>query len=152
MPVWQTVQVSNTLLELDVDDRTYSVTCQIQGVRDSMLVVSLMPVLNMELMRFEITPDEVLVIDKVNHQYTRLKLSKAAKSVVPTMQWTDLQEFLSGTGGLKQGESMSLGYTLQDRKLRLKITYGTIAYDAPVNVRHLKLDRYDYVDITALLQ
>ena len=149
---WQTVHMSNTLLELDVDGQNYSVSCQIQGVRDSMLVVSLMPMMNMEMMRLEITPDEALAIDKVNHRYTRLELSKAAQHVVPGIQWTDLQKFLTGTGGLKQGETMSLGYNFQGHKVQLKLTYGTIAYDAPVNVRHLKLDRFDYVDLLALLQ
>lgn len=151
-PIWQTVNVTNTLLALEVDDQTYNVTCQVQGVRDSMLVLSIMPVLNMELLRLELTPDEALVIDKVNHRYTRLELSKAAQHVVPKMQWTDLQSFLSGTGGLNPGETMSLGYAFQDHKVRLTLTYGTIAYDAPVNVRHIRLDRYEYVDILTLLQ
>lgn len=151
-PVWQTVNVTNTLLALEVDEQTYNVTCQVQGVRDSMLVVSIMPVMNMELLRMEITPDEVLVIDKMNHRYTRLELSKAAKHVVPEMKWTDLQDFLSGKGGLQQGETMSLGYNFQGHKLQLTITYGTIAYDVPVNVRRLRLERYEYVDILTLLQ
>ena len=149
---WQTVNVTNTLLALEVDEQTYNVTCQIQGVRDSILVVSMMPVMNMELLRLEITPDEVLVIDKMNRRYTRLELSKAAQHVVPKIKWTDLQAFLSGTGGLNAGETMSLGYNFQGHKVQLTLTYGTIAYDAPVNVRHIRLDRYEYVDILALLK
>jgi hypothetical protein len=151
-PVWQTVQVTNTLLAIEVDGQTYNVTCQMQAVRDSMIVVSVMPVLNMELLRLEITPEEALVIDKMNHRYTRLELAKAQSSVLPALRWDDLQRVASGSGGAQAGETMSLGYNFRGHSLQLKVTFGTIAYDAPVHLRRLKLNNYEFVDIMALLQ
>ena len=148
---WHTALVTNTLMTLTVDETPYNVTCQMQTVRDSMMVISVMPMLNMELIRLEVTPQTAIVIDKINHRYTRLELSRVQDEVIPALRWDDLQAFASSST-LQQSEPASLGYSFRDHKVRLDVTYGTISYDAPVNVRNIRLDRYAYVDINTLLQ
>jgi len=146
---WQTAKVTNSTLTLNVNELSYSVACQMQTVRDSMIVISIMPMLNMELLRIEVTPDTAYVIDKVNHRYTRLPLSAAQEEVVPALRWNDLQDFASGS---QTGENTSLGYSFRALTVRLKAIYGTVEYDVPVNVKHLQLERYEFVDINTLLR
>ncbi len=145
---WHTAQVTNTVLTLDVDAQRYNVQCLMQAVRDSMIVISIMPVMNMELLRLEITPDTAFVIDKVNRRYTKLPLNAAREEVVPPMTWSALQDFATGQ---TTGKQTSLGYSFREHTVRLIATYGNIAYDVPVNVRHIRLDRYQYMDINQLL-
>lgn len=148
---WHTALVTNTLMTLTVDEQPYNVTCLMQTVRDSMMVISIMPMLNMEMFRLEVTPQTAIVIDKINHRYTQLELSKVQNEVIPALRWEDLQAFASGST-LQQSETASLGYNFRDHKVRIDVTYGAISYDAPVNVRNIRLDRYAYVDINTLLQ
>ena len=145
-PTWHTAQAANTQLTLDVDMQRYSVMCQIQAVRDSMIVISVMPMLNMELLRLEFTPDTAIVIDKINRRYTKLALDAAQDEVVPAIKWKDLQNFATGTG------FNSLGYSFREHTVRLTASYGEIVYDAPVNVRHQRLERYQFVDINTILK
>ena len=150
-PSWQTVSVTNTLLAVEVDGQTYEVNCKMQAVRDSMLVISVMPMMNMEVVRFEISPKEGRIIDKMNRRYVHFDLSAAQKLAVPNIRWSDIQDFVAGDG-LQPGQTMSLGYTYQGHALKLTVTYGVIAYDAPVNVRNINLDRYELMDLATLLQ
>lgn len=138
------------MLTLTADEQTFNVFCQMQTVRDSMIVISVMPVMNMELLRIEATPDEVFVIEKMNHRYTRLPMAQARQAVVPALKWQDLQAFAAGER-MQPDETAELGYQFKQHTVRLSVTYGTIAYDMPVNVRHIRLDRYQFVDISALL-
>jgi len=149
--LWHTVQVTNTMLQVEADDNEFNVSCQMQAVRDSLLVVSIMPMLNMELLRIEATPTEAILIDKMHRKYAKLDLSEAKDWIVPAFRWEDLQALVSGERTMPEADKMTLEYMYRGEIIRLTVTYGTIAYDAPVHVRHLSLDKYQKVDIKEIL-
>lgn len=150
MPAWHTSLVQNTVAVLEIDGRAFNANCMLQTVRDSMIIASIMPMLNMELIRLELTPDTIVAIDKVNRRYTRIAMTQAEKHVVPTIRWSDLQDVAIGEG-VQSGETAAVGYTFRHHTVKLSLTYGPMNRDVPVNVRGLNLDRYQFVDINTLL-
>ena len=141
---WQTAQVTNCVATAAMDSMQYTIGCSLHVVRDSLIILSVRPMMNIELGRIEITPKEVVAIDKMNHQYTKVPLTKTTP-VVPRIRWNDLQTFASGEKA-KKGDKVTLTYSYKGHPVRLDMTYGDIVYDGQAPIRRLNVDKYKYVD------
>ena len=131
---------------LTMDEQTITANCTMQVVRDSMLVISVMPMLGIEVYRLEATPDELIAIDKLNHQYLRTDYAHINKYVAPSLTWEDLQQIASNE---VQGGPF-IGYAIGEKTIALKITYSEKQTDVPVRMLHIDLSRYDQVVVENL--
>lgn len=148
-PAWRTAQVA-MVMELNLGGQTMKVNCQVNALRDSLITVSLMPIVGIEMFRIELTRQTVTVIDKMNRRFTTVQMSEAERLLTPALKWNDVQQWLSGEGK-QPGESTSVGYSFRGTEIALKAAYTNIVYDGNVNARTLRLDKYDEVSIFALL-
>ena len=142
-PSWQTAQATNCTATLAMDSMSYTVGCSMQVVRDSLIIISIRPMMPLEIARLEITPQEAVAIDKVNHQYTKVQLTKTTP-IVPKIRWNDLQTFASGENAQK-GDQVTLTYSYEGHPIRLNLTYGDLLYDGIVNIKRLNVEKYTYI-------
>lgn len=145
---WQTAQTMNDIATVTLDSMQYTIGCSTQVIRDSLIIISVRPMIGLELGRLEITPDEVMIIDKVNHQYSKVAVSKALP-ITPKLRWSDLQHVAAGDKKQK-GDKVLLTYSYQGHLVQLDLTYGDITYDGSNTIRRLNVDRYKYKDIIFL--
>jgi hypothetical protein len=69
-PEVTTLNASKCKLTLSMNDRTFpTVTVSVKVVRDTLIQLSVMPFLGIEMYRVELTPDSVFIIDKNNKNY-----------------------------------------------------------------------------------
>ena len=131
---------------LTIDEEIISANCTMQVVRDSMLVISVMPMLGIEVYRIEATPDELIAINKLNHQYLRTDYQQVNRYVTPPLRWEDLQQIASNElpGGPFEG------YAIGEKTIALKITYPEKQTDVPVRTQHIDLSRYEQVVVENL--
>ena len=141
---WQTAQATNCIATAAMDSMQYTIGCSMHVVRDSIIILVVRPMMNIEMGRFEITPKEVVAIDKINRQYTKATISKNTP-IVPRIRWNDLQSFAAGEKAQK-GDNVTLTYSYKGHLVRLDMTYGDIVYDTPIGIRRLNVDKYKYVD------
>jgi len=96
--------------------------------------------------RVEVTPDEVLVIDKMNKRFSRAPLS-----MIPNITWKDLQDILAAEGKQK-GDTTSYDELLAMIGIRAsaKATYINIIYDGTNKPKHMRLDKYTEVPAQSL--
>ena len=141
---WQTAQVTNCMATASMDSMQYTIGCSMQVIRDSIIIFSVRPMMNIEIGRIEITPKDVAAIDKINHQYTKVTLTKTMP-IVPRIRWNDLQTFASGEK-VQKGDKVTLTYSYKGHLVQLDMTYGDIVYDGPAPIRRLNVDKYKYVD------
>ena len=144
---WHTMQAKNVRTTLWVDQKTYTVNCTYQAVRDSMIVVSVRPLLGIEVARIEATPKQVVVIDKVHAEYTPVNYKTLNLVVKPHVTYKTLQEFVSGKGTDKDGNA-ALFFTAQKHHVAIKTEWrDKIALDEPVKVQGMNLERYKAVSV-----
>ena len=143
---WHTCLVQGAKATLTMDGKTISANCTMQVVRDSMLVISVMPMLGIEVYRLEAAPDELIAIDKLNHQYLRTDYAHINKYVAPSLTWEDLQQIASNE---VQGGPF-IGYAIGEKTIALKITYPEKQTDVPVRTQHIDLSRYEQVVVENL--
>ena len=144
--LWHTCLIQGAKATLTMDGKTISANCTMQVVRDSMLVISVMPMLGIEVYRLEATPDELIAIDKLNHQYLRTDYAHINKYVAPSLTWEDLQQIASNE---VQGGPF-IGYAIGEKTIALKITYPEKQTDVPVRMLHIDLSRYEQVVVENL--
>ena len=149
-PAWHTCLMQGARVTLVTVEDRLSANATMQVVRDSMLVISIMPMLGIEMMRIEATPTEVLGIDKVHGRYARATYSELNKQLTPDINWDILQQTCSGelpTGS----ETARLVYQLGGEEIQLTIQYPARQLDVPVHVEAARLNKYQQIDISKWL-
>ena len=144
--LWHTCLIQGAKATLTMDEQTITANCTMQVVRDSMLVISVMPMLGIEVYRLEATPDELIAIDKLNHQYLKTDYARINRYVTPSLTWEDLQQIASNE---MQGGPF-IGYAIGEKTIALKITYPEKQTDVPVRTQHIDLSRYEQVVVENL--
>ena len=127
-----------------------SAAIMMQAVRDSMLVISVMPMLGMEMIRLEATPTELTAIDKIHGRYAKATYADLNRKLTPSLNWDVLQQICSAelpTGN----EKARLQYAFGEQTIELVIDYGKRQLDVPVRVVNQPLKKYTEVDISQWL-
>lgn len=148
---WHTCLMQNVDAVLTIDEQTLRATCTLQTVRDSIVVISVMPMLGIELLRIEATPDRIIGIDKINKQYTEVEYDEINHYLTPKIKWQDLQELASGEMPTGSQEAF-VGYTVGKHTLMLKFTYPERQTDIPLRFPTGNLSRYQQIAFTNLLR
>lgn len=149
-PTWHTCLIQGAQGTIITNDDRMSATVTMQAVRDSMLVISVMPLFGMEMMRIEATPTELTAIDKVHGLYAEATYAELNRSLTPDLNWDILQQLCSAelpTGS----EKARLQYSFNKQIIDIVIDYVPRKTDVPVRVMHQRLDRYTKVDISKWL-
>jgi len=121
-----------------------------QTVRDSMLVISVTPMLGIEMMRIEATPFEITGINKMDGTYASATFADLNRKLSPTLNWDVLQQVCSAelpTGA----EHARLIYSLGDKTMEILIDYPIRKLDVPVKVFNIPTTKYTKIDITRWL-
>ena len=127
-----------------------SAAVTMQVVRDSMLVISVMPMLGMEMLRVEATPLEVIAIDKIHGQYATATYAELNRKLTPSLNWDILQQLSSAE--LPTGDRKArLQYMFGDDTIEIVINYSPRQLDVPVRVMSIPTKRYTKVDISKWL-
>ena len=143
---WHTCLMQGARATLTIDEEIISANCTMQIVRDSMLVISIMPMLGIEVYRIEATPDELIAINKLNHQYLRTDYQQVNRYVTPPLRWEDLQQIASNE--LPGGPFV--GFAIGEKTIALKITYPEKQTNVPVRTQHIDLSRYEQLVVENL--
>ncbi len=150
VPKWHTCLIQNAKATIVKDGEMISANVTMQTVRDSMLVISIMPMLGLEMIRLEATPAEVIGIDKIHGQYAKATFAELNRQLTPQISWEILQQLCSAelpTGA----EKARLQYSLGDEHVELIVNYPERKTDVPVRVQHIRIDKYTQMDISKWL-
>ena len=132
----------------DEDKLSSSVT--MQTVHDSMIVISVMPMLGMEMMRVEATPTQIIAIDKLHGRYAKATYADLNRRLTPSLNWDILQQLC--TAELPTGpEKARLVYTFGKERLELIINYPPRKLDVPVRMTNQRLTKYTEIDVSKFL-
>ena len=149
VPSWNTCLIQNAKAIVTASGHKISANVTMQTVRDSMLVISVMPMMGIEMVRLEATPKEVLIFDKINNKYSRTTFEEVNKLITPKLSWTYLQQLCSAelpTGNQKA----KLEFNTGESGAVFDITYTQRKLNVPVNMKPLSTSKYKLVDITKI--
>ena len=149
-PAWHTCLIQGARATVFTNDDQIAATLTMQTVRDSMLVISVMPMLGIEMFRLEATPLELIAIDKMHGQYAKTTFAELNRKLTPSLNWDVLQQLC--TAELPLGsEKARLQYMFGDDIINLVIDYPARQLDVPVRVMNQPVIRYTQIDISRWL-
>ena len=150
VPTWHTCLIQGAQATVTTENDRISAAVTMQVVRDSMLVISVMPMLGMEMLRVEATPLEVIAIDKIHGQYATATYAELNRKLTPSLNWDILQQLCSAE--LPTGDQKArLLYMFGDDTIEVVINYSPRQLDVPVRVMNIPTKRYTKVDISKWL-
>ncbi len=150
VPTWHTCLIQGAQATVSTETDRISAAVTMQVVRDSMLVISVMPMLGMEMLRVEATPLEVIAIDKIHGQYATATYAELNRKLTPSLNWDILQQLCSAE--LPTGDQKArLQYMFGDDTIEIVINYSPRQLDVPVRVMNQPTKRYTKVDISKWL-
>ena len=150
IPTWHTCLIQSARATVYTSDNKMASTITMQTVHDSMLVISVMPMMGIEMMRLEATPLELTVIDKMHGQYAQSTFAELNRKLTPDLNWDILQQVC--TGELPTGnEKARLLYSFGDEPIEVVIDYSPRKLDVPVRVHALPTDKYKKIDVSKWL-
>ena len=150
VPAWRTCLIQSARATVQNNEQRITANITMQVVRDSLLVISVMPLFGIEVMRIEATPSELIGIDKLHGQYAVTTYDELNRKLSPSLTWDILQDICSGE--LPSGsDKTQLYYTFGDDIIQLDIVYTPRRTDIPLNVTHQRTDRYTRIDISKWL-
>lgn len=150
VPAWHTCLIQNAQVTVITDEERLSANATMQVVRDSMIIISVIPMLGIEMMRIEATPLELTAIDKIHGQYAKAQYSDLNRQLTPSINWDILQQICSAelpTGS----EKARLVYNYGDERIELVIQYPARKTDVPVKMNAIRKDKYTQIDISRWL-
>ena len=149
-PAWHTCLIQGARATVYTNEDKISASLTMQTVRDSMIVISVMPMMGIEMMRIEATPMEIIAIDKVHGRYAIASFAELNRKLTPSLNWDILQQVC--TGELPTGEERArLQYSFGMDVIELVINYSPRRPDVPVRIGNQRLDRYTRIDISKWL-
>lgn len=146
-PTWHTCLIQGAKASVTIDDEHYNATVTMQTVHDSLLIISIMPAMGIELARLEATPTEMTAIDKLHGRYAVATYSELNRKLTPHISWAILQQIASGE--LPTGdETARLRYSFDGITLAADIHYTPRKTDLPLRMTRLRLTKYTKIDIS----
>ena len=150
VPTWHTCLIQGAQATVMTDEDKLSSSVTMQTVHDSMIVISVMPMLGMEMMRVEATPTQIIAIDKLHGRYAKATYADLNRQLTPSLNWDILQQLC--TAELPTGpEKARIVYTFGTERLELIIHYPPRKLDVPVRMTNQRLTKYTEIDVSKFL-
>lgn len=148
---WHTFQTPNAMVSLTMGKQDMNVKCQVQAVWDSILIVSVSPVLGIELLRAEVTPNNLLLVDKMHKRYSLVTYEEANQLIVPAISYNDLQDICTGAIPINATNGQ-IAYRANGQNVRLSVKCSQSKIDAPLHIQRMTMQSYTQVNLKTLLK
>ncbi len=154
----KTAEVKRAMVSIDTKGGSKaSVGCVMQTVFDSLCVVSVQPLAGMEVAVMYATPDNVLVVNRMQRCYCEVDYALLNTIIRPMVHYEDIEQM---TGGKELSEdekvlngsySLTRHYAAGKTEADITITYPAIIYDQELKIRPERIEGYKKVDIRTFI-
>ena len=149
-PDFQSVNAQKARFQLSYQRKSVAANGTITMIKDSICIISLQPVLGIELFRLELTPADVLIVDKMNRRYVQMSYAEISEAVKMPITFADAQNVLMARM-VVLGQSQSVLYSpaatasaADNNSTTVSITEGKINYQYRIDNSSLALLQADY--------
>ena len=95
LPQFSTMNAAKCKFTISFHDKSYSITSSVKMIKDSVIQLSIMPLLGIEMYRAVLRPDSVTIIDKNNRNYYTTDYGFFQKRFGVAISYKDVQALLS---------------------------------------------------------
>ena len=136
---------------LAFDNHKYSMGCTMQLWKNAFIIISLQPMLGIEMARIEADKDSVWVFDKMNKRYTALSYQDAEGYVSPSPNYKMIQSFIVQPTDPQASGKVSKTFTSGEHVLTIECSFSDRKFDTLTAQARLDRSRYKRVPLRTIL-
>lgn len=138
-------------LNLEWNTNRYSMNGSIRVWRNEMVVVSVQPMLGIEMVRIEATPDSICVFDKMNRRYLAMGYSELEQKTTKKITYKTIQDFASQPITDNEKDKIVIEVTTGENHLKLASKFSNREYNTLQAPTKTKTNRYKRVSLEEIL-
>ena len=138
-------------LDLEWNMSRYSMNGSIRVWRNEMVVVSVQPMLGIEMVRIEATLDSICVFDKMNRRYLAMGYSELEQKTTKKITYKTIQDFASQPITNNEKDKIVIEVTTGDNQLKLSSKFSNREYNTLQAPTKTKTNRYKRVSLEEIL-
>jgi hypothetical protein len=142
-------QKANATVQLD--QHQYSMGCTVQLWRNELIILSVQPMLGIEMLRVEATPDSVVIFDKMNRRYTTLAYSDFEGQIHPTPSYKLIQDFVTTPHTPTIKTNNQVNFSTNGHRLTINCTFSNREYNTLKEPKQLDTRKYRRVSLREVL-
>jgi hypothetical protein len=144
--VHKQVMTQRTQVTLTLDQHEFTTNCLLKVWKNELIVLSVLPVMGIELFRLEATPDKVTIIDKLNRRYTIMSYEEINKLSPRRISYKILQLLIN-----KAGKEINLDLQAGTHMLKLEANMGQREYNNQKEPQIVNTNKYQQVSLREIL-
>lgn len=145
---WHTYRMDRAQAKVEIDGQVIYSDCSIQAVYDSLLVVSLKPVLGLEAYRLEVNKEGVRIIDRLQQRYTEADYKLINSVLRPPMSLRTWQEWLT----VQVKEVKPLTYSALGHTVTVEVNSSAIVLDEGARPKRADITFYQNMNIMKFMK
>ena len=131
---------------LTFDQHQFDMACQLKAWKNELIVLSVMPMMGIEMFRLEATMDSVIVVDKLNKRYSAMTYDEINQISPTRISFKYLQNLL------KKGEdTISMDFKAGSHIILIKAQLQEPEYNTLKDPQHINLKKYKQVTLRNIL-
>lgn len=134
---------------LQFNQHSYTMGSTMQLWKNELIIISLQPLLGIEMVRIEATQDSVLIVDKMNRRYTTLAYNLFEKDVHPKPSFKLIQQFLTTPQNGKEKKQQRFDFG--KHHISISCQFSQREYNALSNPKRINLKKYKQVTLRDIL-
>ena len=138
-------------LTLEFDQHQYTIGSTIQLWQNELIIFSLQPVVGLEVVRIEATPDSVLLVDKMNRQYTTLTYDSYETLITPEPSFKMIQQFVTTPTKNSQKPQSKQSFSVGKHRIGIGGTFTQREYNTLGSPRRINLKKFKQVSLRDIL-
>ncbi len=135
---------------LTLDQHRYSMSSTVRVWRNELVLISVQPMLGIEMFRLEATTDSVFVFDKMNRKYVALSYPDIRQTFNTQISYKTIQDFLTHPTA-KNDAPIQLQFTSGKHQLNLSCTFSHREQNTLQAPTRTKTDKYQQVTLREIL-
>lgn len=149
---WHTCLIENAEATVYMGQSSYRSSVTMSTTIDSLIILSVTPMLGIELFRLEATPERIVVVDKMQRRYLSCTYEEANRYITPAVTYADLQMMASGEIIVPEQAIQRYTYSALGQTVGLSISYPVRQLDVAIRQRRIDTTRYLQVSIEQFIQ
>lgn len=137
---------------VQLDQHQYSMGCTMQLWRNELIILSVQPMLGIEMMRVEANQDSVYIFDKMNRRYTAIAFNDMANyNIHPTLSFKWLQDFMTTPNTPKLQSKTEKSFRFGSHQIVITCTFAQREYNTLKTPKRLDSRKYKRISLRDIL-
>ena len=136
---------------LQLDEHQYSMSCSMRTWHNELIVLSVQPMLGIEMVRIEADQDSIWIFDKMNRRYAAMDYASINRIIQPKVSYRILQDFCDQPIVPKKKETIQQVFASGKHQLTLTCTYSHREYNTLQTPTRTNTNKYKPVDLRTIL-